>query len=963
MIMAKLTQDEIKWILSVDSKGANREIAVTSSEINKLAQSNRTMTADMKLAEKQIKQQEKEMARLSKAGQENSEAYRQAKETRDMARHDMDDYTRKIAENNRAIDENKKKIEELEQGMSLNEMTMKQLRQRASDLQKQLNITSKEANPKEYKDLQKELQQVKTRMFDVSNSGKGLVQQFAAMNNPVGQAAKAVLGFGQALKALIANPVGVVIMAVAAAFMAIKTAINSSEEASNRFQKIMAPLKLLMDGLLNVLQKVVGAFLDFTLAIMDWAGKAAEKLPFVGNKMAELNEKSKEAIQLEEDKAALRQREYQSIEDNAKKEAEIADLRFKAKQRDLYSDEQIVEFLDQAIALEGEIAQEKIEQAEIALALLELESSRTENAEDMNRKIAEQRALLSNLEAEENTRTRRMESERQSTIRRMASEDAAAAKAALDKQISDIDFALKEETRILKQQLVDRSISQTEYNRLVEEKMIESLHKKLEIAGLEKANRIEIEQEILDYKIQALELEKQLAQERAEIVSEFTMSVMTDNERELQEIRDRHDERIKVLQEQLEKELITETQFLEYRAIVLEELSKELEEKENVQREAEGARQLAMQNKELERQKMFLMEQHASGVLSKQAYNDALLQLDQEYALRSLEISDLSDEQKIEARKRLLELMIAENERETKLQEDEQKKRVELYSGFSEQIGTMMSGVISGNEDVVKSSLKAILNMALDALEAQITMAIASATAQSFAQADSVATFGASGAARAAVLTALIKGAFAGVKALVNNAMSSSSAAASESSAGSTTSQRGRYVLTGKESGGFLDVTREQDNRRFLARFNPARRGFVNRPTVIVGDGPSGKSMEWVASNDALQNPTIIPFIKMLDDAQQAGSIRTIDLNHLMRARMAGFESGGFIDRADPGTSRSTSPQPFVEKPGTDPELMREIRDLLSHLKTNDLKAYMVYSDFQESKELLEKSQNIGTRL
>src|SRR5690606_3554400 len=101
-----------------------------------------------------------------------------------------------------------------------------------------------------------------------------------------------------------------------------------------------------------------------------------------------------------------------------------------AKQRDLYSDEQIVEFLDQAIALEGEIAQEKIEQAKIALALLELESSRTDNTEEMNRKIREQRALVSNLEAEEKTRTRRMESERQSTIRRMASEDAAAAKAA-----------------------------------------------------------------------------------------------------------------------------------------------------------------------------------------------------------------------------------------------------------------------------------------------------------------------------------------------------------------------------------------------------------------------------------------------------------------------------------------------------------------------------------------------------
>lgn len=962
--MAKLTQDEIKWILSIDTKGVNREIAVTSSEINKLAQANKTMTADMKLAEKQIKQQEREMARLSKAGQENSEAYRQAKETRDMARHDMDDYTRKIAENNRAIDENKKKIEELEQGMSLNEMTMKQLRQRASDLQKQLNITSKEANPKEYKDLQQELQQVRTRMFDVSNSGKGLVQQFAAMNNPVGQAAKAVLGFGQALKALIANPVGVVIMAVAAAFMAVKTAINSSEEASNRFQKIMAPLKLLMDGLLNVLQKVVGAFLDFTLAIMDWAGRAAEKLPFIGGKMAELNEKSKEAIQLEEDKAALRKREYQSIEDNAKKEAQIADLRFKAKQRDQFTDEQIVAFLDEAIALEAEIAQEKIEQAKIALALLELESSRTENTEEMNRKIAEQRALLSNLEAEEKTRTRRVESERQSTIRRMRSEDEAAAKEALEKRIEQEEFRLKKEVALLKQQLVEKEITQAEHDRILEQKTIESLNRQLEFQGIDAKKRMDIEQQILDYKIKAIEQEKQFAKEREAITAEFEKYVMTENERELQSIRDKHTTRLKLLQEQLEKELVTEVEFNEYRARILEEQDKELEEKENVQREVEAANQLARQNEQLEQEKILLMEKYATGLLSKQAYEEAILELEREYALRSLNITNLSNDQKKEAREKLLDFMIKKQETETKKQEVEQKKRAALYSEFGQEIGTMMGEVISGNEDVVKSSLKTILNMALDALEAQITMAIASATAQSFAQADSVASFGASGAARAAILTALIKGAFAGVKAIVNNAMSSKSSTTPDTSTPSLGST-GRYVITGREDGGFIDVTREQDKKRYIAKFDPMRRGFVNRPTVIVGDGPAGRSAEWVASNDALKNPTIAPFIKLLDESQKAGTIRTIDLNHIMRGRMAGFESGGFISQP-PQASPTPSPAPGQSTPAgmsnEELQLMKEVRDLLSTLNSKGVKAPIVLSEFERKRELLDNSRNIGRK-
>lgn len=959
--MAKLTPDEIKWILSIDAKGANKEIAVTSAEINRLSQANKIMSQDMKAAEKQIKETEKAMEKLTKAGQQESDAYQELKDTRDMARYDIDDYTRKIGENNRAIIDNKNKIKELTDGMSLNEMSMKQLRARAAELEKQLNVTSASANPEEYKGLQKELEKVNTRIFDVQNQGKGLIQQFAAMNNPVGKAAQAVQGFGQALKALIANPVGIVIMAVAAAFMALKKAISSSEENMNKFQQLLAPLKVLFDALLLVIQKTAGAILDFALKAADAFAKFAEKIPFIGGKMKELNDKAREGVELEKEKQALVTRERESLINNAEKERSIAELRNKAKQRDKYSNKEIIGFLDQAIELEKEITEDKIEQAKISLRILESEAARTEKTEEVNRKIAEQTALLAQLETDYYNSTRRMESERATRIEEMQREDKAKAKEALEKKLKAVDYALKEETKLLSQQLADRSITQEQYDRELEQKMLKSLQRKLEIAGLEKDQRIDIEQQILDFKIKAIELEKQIEKEKQEIKKEYEKAVMTDSERELQDIRDKHDKKIEELKQQLQKERITETEFNEYKAIELETQEKELEEKRRIQNEALAAKKLAEQNKGLEAEKMILMDQYASGLISKKAYSDALLELDRQYALQSIEISNLSDAEKIAARKKLLDIMVKQQDEETKKQEDAQKKRVELYSQFSEQIGTMLAGVISGNEDLVKSSLKTIINMALDALEAQITMAIASATAQSFAQPDSVATFGASGATRAAILTALIKGAFAGVKAIVNSTLSGSKKSQPEST---TTTSTGRVVVTGRQSGGYFDVEREQDKRRYIAKFDPMRRGFISRPTVLVGDGPAGKSTEWVAGNDALQNPTIVPFIRLLDEAQQAGNIRTIDLNHLMRARMAGFQSGGFI-------AESPAPKQYPSVPGSDYavhnpqpgiELFSDIKDLLQYLKDYGVKAPIVLSDLQRKQELLKKSQNIGTR-
>ena len=85
-----------------------------------------------------------------------------------------------------------------------------------------------------------------------------------------------------------------------------------------------------------------------------------------------------------------------------------------------------------------------------------------------------------------------------------------------------------------------------------------------------------------------------------------------------------------------------------------------------------------------------------------------------------------------------------------------------------------------------------------------------------------------------------------------------------------------------------------------------------------------------------------------------------------MRARMAGFESGGFIDRS----SLASGSQPAVipgQLSGTaingeEIQLIRDVRDLLSHLKNNGVKAPIVYSEIEKKRELMESSRNIGRK-
>lgn len=166
-------------------------------------------------------------------------------------------------------------------------------------------------------------------------------------------------------------------------------------------------------------------------------------------------------------------------------------------------------------------------------------------------------------------------------------------------------------------------------------------------------------------------------------------------------------------------------------------------------------------------------------------------------------------------------------------------------------------------------------------------------------------------------------------------------------------------VATGRQSGGKIDVRRAQDGKLFPdADYDPNARGFIDRPTVIVGEGPSGQSKEWVASNAAVNNPTVAPILDILDKSQQAGTIRTLDLNQAIRARMAGYSSGGSID-----AQKSAVPVPPAPS-GTSlpPRLMERLANAIIRIDEEGIPASVTLSELERKQELRNRSRKIGSK-
>lgn len=125
----KLSTDYINWVLTLNTKQVQEEY-------HKLEKANKGLAS-------QTTASRKAMVELEKQGKKGSQEWKNLRSS--------------IAQNSRAMSENKARMEALQKGMAAGDLTINQLRKRLADLRKEFNSTSKSADPKRYRELQREI--------------------------------------------------------------------------------------------------------------------------------------------------------------------------------------------------------------------------------------------------------------------------------------------------------------------------------------------------------------------------------------------------------------------------------------------------------------------------------------------------------------------------------------------------------------------------------------------------------------------------------------------------------------------------------------------------------------------------------------------------------------------------------------------------------------------------------------
>lgn len=175
------------------------------------------------------------------------------------------------------------------------------------------------------------------------------------------------------------------------------------------------------------------------------------------------------------------------------------------------------------------------------------------------------------------------------------------------------------------------------------------------------------------------------------------------------------------------------------------------------------------------------------------------------------------------------------------------------------------------------------------------------------------------------------------------------------SGAGGSAAASGARVATGLESGGSIDVERKQDGKMFHADYDPDKRGFIDKPTVIVGEGGYGHSKEWVASNAAVENPTIAPFIDIIDRAQCAGTIRTLDMNKFLIQQAQGRASGGYV-------APTVNDVRGVVKDSYKDTLIERLTNVLDRLSVEGIPASVSLNEIEQKQQLQDKARRFGSK-
>lgn len=400
------------------------------------------------------------------------------------------------------------------------------------------------------------------------------------------------------------------------------------------------------------------------------------------------------------------------------------------------------------------------------------------------------------------------------------------------------------------------------------------------------------------------------------------------------------------------------------------------------QKRAALQKQIDEEKAAYERQQQELKELYVSGrdksLDSEETYNKAMEQLAIRHLERMLSISGLSAEQQKQIQRQLTDFKVKcvkeeqaaqkkakeeENkkiEEQTKKEQQQYRERLNTYKQYGEEFGNAVGAVIAGQENAMQAFADTMIDILFDILgkivEAEIIKvttthigAQSRAQAEALAMPDSVATFGASGAARAAVLTGLIMASLAAARSALKGMVGRSSGSDSSGSptSGAPEAPKRAAVTVSQWASGRYNVIGEDDGLpyRDVPYIGPAPTGIVRRTSLVSETGAE----LIVNAEDLARLQKHINYPLVLSAINDARS------GHVPQRAAGNY---GPIDTGAPPSRPSADPSPVA--PSDLAALVRELQALVRTLR--NLKAYVTLSDIRRAEEIDEKARKPFTR-
>ena len=533
-----------------------------------------------------------------------------------------------------------------------------------------------------------------------------IADKFQSLGNPMKIAKNGVNALGKAMKALIANPIGAIIMAIVVAVKALKKGFEGSESATNSLKKAFSALQPIMNGINKIFtgfanlvgkiaEKAIPALVNGVMKAADWMMSLLNKIGIVSDEKLEALRNSiaaqKEAVEVTQDltnrEIALTERKRKFQVDEAKAEMEVEELKAKAANKDKYTAKEREKFLNDAIAKERAINNEKLALAQEEYDIMKKRSELTDNDAATNDALAASEANLYNTKREYYAKERELISQKIAAGQELS---------AAEKEIAERAEEIKKEELKKVEEIQERSELSLLSNKDRELKILEKNYNE-EKALLEK------------YGKDTTKLTEEYEKKKQEIINSNGLDKANEiNERAIQSLKDGTERQLDVLKNRYEEE----KKLLEANGIDTVNLTKEYE------RQVAEAKAGAGENKIKDINDDSSLERDIADKTIQNEFDkkEKLLEIERErlegtkaiyeelYAL-----DDLSEEKKQEYADKIKEIdaaLVENSKQATEARKQQAQDLVNTYSQVAQGIGELMNNVAEIWQDSIKERVK-----------------------------------------------------------------------------------------------------------------------------------------------------------------------------------------------------------------------------------------------------------------